>query len=121
MTWVALIGASRDLIGSPPPVGAVLMTALSVATADLPDGVYGGAYKVTGTTKVKATPHAPVSRRVRLHDQLTGLVVREQWSQAVTGEYRFERIRSGVFYVVALDHTGAYNGVIATGVAAEPM
>jgi hypothetical protein len=81
----------------------------------------GGTYRITGTTKVKGTPDAPVHRRVRLHDQFSGRVVREQWSDAVTGAYAFERIRRGVFYVTSFDHTGIYNAVIASNVSSEPM
>jgi hypothetical protein len=81
----------------------------------------GGKYQVVGTTKVKGSPDYAVSRRVRLHDQLTGLLVREQWSVAGTGVYTFDRIRSGNFYVVALDHTSVHNGVIATNVQSELM
>lgn len=82
----------------------------------------GGRYRVTGTTKNKNLPtDLPVSRYVRLHDAVSGRVIRAQWSQEGTGNYSFERIRKGVFYVCSFDHTGQYNGVIATGVASELM
>jgi hypothetical protein len=105
----------------PPPITPTLRsTGLAPVSAGR-DLENGGFYKVIGTTKVKGSPDYAVSRRVRLHDQLTGLVVREQWSQAGTGVYAFTRIRRGLFYVVSFDHTGAFNGVIATGVASEAM
>lgn len=101
------------------------ITAINGAFGEVLDVVDGGRFKVTGNTERISTPagsaNVPVSRRVRLHDQLTGKLVRETWSYAGTGNYVFDRIRAGVFYVVAFDHTGAYNGVIATGVASEPM
>ena len=79
----------------------------------------GGNYRVTGTTKVKGTPDLAVSRRVRLHDQLSGRVVREVWSTAGTGAYAFNRIRLGTFYIASFDHTGLQNGVIATNATSE--
>jgi hypothetical protein len=54
----------------------------------------------------------PAARRVLLHDRVNGLPIRETWSDAQTGAYTFERIRPGLFYVVAFDHTGNYNAVI---------
>lgn len=80
-----------------------------------------GVYRITGTTKNTGTPEIPVRRRVRLHDQPSGRVVREVWSDAATGAYSFDGIRMGVFYVTAFDHTGQYSGVIETDVTPEPM
>jgi hypothetical protein len=100
---------------SPPPAvgaGSVKFTGFLPSGTDEQDG---GAYRVTGTTKVKGTPDLAVSCRVRLHDQLSGRVVREVWSTAGTGAYSFKRIRMGTFYVISLDHTGAFRAVIADG------
>ena len=83
--------------------------------------VYNGQRQIIGTTKNAGTPNAPVRRRVRLHDQLTGNLVREVWSDAATGAYSFGNIFAGTFYVTAFDYTGEYNGVIASDVASEPM
>jgi hypothetical protein len=78
----------------------------------------GGAFSTPpGTTKVVGTPSdTPVRRRVRLHDQPSGRLLREAWSDAVTGAYQFTGLRSGVFYVTSFDHTGIYSGVIETDV-----
>ena len=76
----------------------------------------GGLLQITGTTK--NTPATPVSRRVRLHDQRTGRVVREVWSDAA-GVYSFTGIRSGLYYITGFDHTGLYGGVIETDVTPE--
>lgn len=106
---------------APPPAVGV---ASSKYYGFLPSGTDfqdGGAYRVTGTTKVKGTPDVAVSRRVLLIDQLSGRLVRAQWSTAGTGAYAFDRIRLGVFFVVSFDHTGVHNGVIATGVTPESM
>lgn len=80
-----------------------------------------GVYRITGTTKNTGTPELPVRRRVRLHDQPSGRVVREVWSDATTGAYTFDRIRMGTYYVTAFDHTGQFSGVIETDVTPEPM
>ena len=80
---------------------------------------HAGNYRITGTTKNTGTPPIPVGRLVRLHDQKTGDIVRQVWSDVATGAYSFEGIRSGVFYVVSFDHTGTYGGVIETDVTPE--
>ena len=84
--------------------------------------VDGGAHRITGTVKNEAgTVDTPVRRRVRLHDQPSGRVLREVWSDAATGAYSFDRIRTGVFYVTAFDHTSVFSGVIETDLTPEPM
>lgn len=69
-----------------------------------------------GTTKNTGSPNAPVRRRVRLHDHPSGRLVREMWSDPVTGAYQFTGLRAGTYYVTAFDHTGEYNGEIMTDV-----
>lgn len=69
-----------------------------------------------GTTKNTGTPNAPVRRRVRLHDQATGNLVREMWSDAATGAYQFHHLPAGTYFVCAFDHTRLYGGVIETDV-----
>lgn len=85
--------------------------------------LWGGAGQIAGTTKVTALPdNVPVRRRVRLHDQKTGILVQEVWSDAATGAYLFRRLRMGLkYYVTAFDHTGAYGGVIETDITPEAM
>lgn len=86
------------------------------------DLVDGGFNHIAGTTKNEAgAVDTPVRRRVRMHDQLTGRAVREVWSDATTGAYNFDRIRSGRFYVIGFDHTDQYNGEVQTDVVSEPM
>ena len=81
-----------------------------------------GWYQIAGTVKNEAgAADTPVRRRVRLHDQPSGRVVREVWSDATTGAYAFEYIRTGRFFVVAFDHTGEYGGVVETDLTPEPM
>jgi hypothetical protein len=84
-------------------------------TAPVVDAYTGGPHATAiGTTTLLTIDGTPVRRRVRLHDQPTGRIVREMWSDAVTGQWRFENIRAGRFYVVAFDHTGLYNGVVVS-------
>ncbi len=80
-----------------------------------------GRHRVAGTTRNTGTPPTPVRRRVRLHRQSDGLLVKETWSAAATGEYVFDFVAAGTYYVTAFDHTGLYGGVIETDVVAEPM
>ena len=81
----------------------------------------GGKFKVVGTTKITGTPAAPVRVKVSLHDQLSGRLVRSQWSDAATGNYSFTRIRNGSFFVVAFDHLKNYRAVIADQLVPEAM
>lgn len=69
-----------------------------------------------GTTKNTGTPNVPVRRRVRLHDQTTGRLMREMWSDTATGVYQFTRLPAGTYFVTAFDHTRSYGGVIETDV-----
>ena len=81
----------------------------------------GGEFQIVGTTKNKATPSdLPVARRVRLHEQISGRLVRETWSDATTGAYSFTGLRLTTYYVVSFDHTGAFGGVIADNLTPEP-
>ena len=118
MTVTALASYTSLLTLSPPPLVPAVRALTKPISADI-DVEDGGTYRVTGTTKVKGTPDLAVSRRVRLHDQLSGRVVREVWSTAGTGAYAFNRIRLGTFYIASFDHTGLQNGVIATNATSE--
>ena len=101
---------------APGPVRGVASAA--PVTIDLKNA---GSYRIIGTTKNTGTPPVPVGRLVRLHDQKTGEIVRQVWSDSATGAYSFDHIPPGVYYVVSFDHTGLYNGAIETDVTAEPM
>lgn len=82
-------------------------------------GVDSGPGTITGNTKNTGTPNAPVRRRVRLHEQSSGRIVRETWSDAVTGVYSFIGLRLTHYYITAFDYTGTYNGVIKSDVTPE--
>jgi hypothetical protein len=71
---------------------------------------WGGTGLVAGTVKVGTVP---VQRRVRLYEDGTGVLVREQWSDG-EGNYQFEGLKMAYNYTVtATDRSGAYNDVIA--------
>jgi len=75
----------------------------------------GGMGLITGTVKEKALPaNTPLHRKVWLMDEASGMVIRETWSDATTGNYEFRAIKQGVKYtVLAYDYTGSYRAVIA--------
>jgi hypothetical protein len=89
----------------------------------LKDIYFGGLGKIVATVKKDALPSdIPVSRRVRLIHEQSGRCLRETWSRASDGEYRFENIALGVRYtVIAYDHTEVDRGEIADRLYAEPM
>jgi len=75
---------------------------------------------ITGT--VKNTPATPVSRRVLLMDQRSQLVVRETWSDPVTGAYAFNGLNTATEYaVISYDHTRTYRAVIADYITPDPL
>ena len=71
------------------------------------DYIHGGKGVITGTVEEKATPNIPLRRRVRLHRDVDGMMVRETWSHATTGAYTFTDINPAYTYtVVAYPATG---------------
>ena len=76
------------------------------------DAVDGGDKTISGTVYLKGPPQVVAARRVRLHERLTGRPVRETWSRPADGWYEFTKIRAGIYYVVAFDHTDTYNAVV---------
>lgn len=119
MTDTALPKVCSALNTSPPPaIGAWVATPSVGVMADAYDS---GKYRITGTTKRKGTPDSPTRVRVCLFDQLSKRLARETWSDAATGAYAFTCLRSGTYFVVSFDHTGAFNAVIADNVASELM
>ena len=85
------------------------------ATGDLSE--LGGAGYIGGTVKVDSSPDYPVRRRVTLLCERDSRVVRETWSDAVTGEYRFDGLNPALRYIViGHDHTRAFNADILAGI-----
>ena len=91
----------------PDPGPAIMDT--RVTTYDL---YFGGSGTITGTTKVKSSPsNLPVSRRVRLYEKRSGMLIREIWSNS-TGAYTFKYLNTDyTYYVTAFDHTNTYEAV----------
>lgn len=104
------------LRGHEPPAAAARYEA---AERGAYDHWYAGRGRISATTEIKGSPNMPVSRRVRLHEQITGNFVKETWSDAA-GNYTFDYIDpSRRYYAVAFDHTGAYQGVVADQLVPE--
>lgn len=76
------------------------------------DIVDGGTGTISGTVYIHGTPDLPTARQVRLFDQQRGRLIRETWSDPLTGAYSFRNLRPGRYTVVAHDHSGTYNAVI---------
>lgn len=85
-------------------------------------GEHGGTGRIAGSVKVDSSPDYPVWRRVRLFDRRDGRLVREVWSDPVTGVYAFEYINPARLYVVvSYDHTGVYSAEALDSMTPEPM
>ena len=118
--WRASAPALDRFAGSDLPVLSV-----NERAAPLPflDAYNGGVGVVYGTVKEKTTPvNTPLRRRVILIDEASRIVIRETWSNNVTGEYSFPGVKLGVPYtVLSYDHTDAYRAVVADGQIPELM
>ena len=80
----------------------------------------GGNGRVAGTVKIKGAPDSPVQRKVRLIDEFTGLMVREVFSDAVTGAYEFMYVSTDHKYtVVSYDYANNFRAVLADNITAE--
>lgn len=79
------------------------------------DLCHGGLGVIAATVKEKGTPtNVPLRRRVLLLDERSHLVIRETWSDAITGNYEFRGVKQGVKYtVISYDHLHNYRAVIA--------
>ncbi|GIK34525.1 MAG: hypothetical protein BroJett010_10840 [Gammaproteobacteria bacterium] len=86
---------------------------------------FHGDHGIAGTVKhrVKGViADAPLARRVLLFDEATYVVVRETWSDAVTGAYSFDHIDPVPRYlVIAFDHQRLHRAVVADKLRAQPM
>lgn len=104
---------------SGPPQGTKRIGAF-LRTRDLSD-LGGGGY-IAGTVKNAGTPDFPVWRRVRLLCRRDCRLVRESWSDPITGAYSFHYINPSYTYtVIAYDHTGQYNAEISDDITPESM
>lgn len=114
LTWLRVFDLPLTGPGLPRSVAPGMLR-----VRDAEDGGFG---RLAATVKQVGTPNSPVWRRVRLLDRRTGRCIRETWSDPVTGLYEFTYIALNREYtVVAYDHTGVHNAVIADPILAEPM
>lgn len=113
---VVIAGAARTW---PAPTGQMLAP-LIVVTRSM--DVFAGDGIISGDAVNVGPPESPVARRFRLIEERGGSLVREVWSDPVTGAWAFDFIRRDLTYtVLGYDHTGYYNGWLRTGVTADPM
>lgn len=82
---------------------------------------YAGPGTIKGTVFEKSTPsNLAAHRKVRLHEERTGLCVQETWSDQTTGAYQFNGVPLDTrFTVISYDHTGAFRAVVASGITSE--
>lgn len=101
----------------PPWPVAVRFAPGGVSSLDTQDG---GAHRITGTVDELGQSGA---YRVRLHDRVSGRLIRETWSDA-SGAYSFGSIanRPQGYYLLAFDHgADPVNAAVADLVSPEPM
>lgn len=105
-------------------------TPTALAVNHLDDGAvpyrdleFGGVGVIAGTVKRDADPSdLPLKRRVRLHREQDGLLIREVWSDATTGVYSFDWINETWRYtVITYDYEHNYRAVIADNILPEMM
>lgn len=77
---------------------------------------FWGAGRIHGTVRIE---DQPASRKVRLLDGRTGLLLGETWSGS-DGAYQFDMLDpQRDYWVVAHDHQGQFNAVIADAIRPE--
>jgi len=78
-----------------------------------------GAYHIAGVTRKESAPDVFVVypyRRVRLLERQTGRLIREMWSDPVTGAYAFEKLKLREYILLTDDHARFYNAVAADAI-----
>lgn len=108
-----------QVIGESKPAGRQFASGRSPVM----DVAHGGRYRIASTVKAKGSPsNIPLHRRVQLIRERGSLVIRETWSDPVTGDYVFEGISGDYTYtVVSYDYTHNYRAVIADNLTPELM
>lgn len=95
-----------------------LLLPVRFPSADIEDG---GGYRIAGTVTELGVAG---KYRVRLFDKVSGRLIRETWSDPVTGAYAFERIayRAQGYIIVAHDHGASpHNAAVADFATPEAM
>ena len=78
----------------------------------------GGNMQVAGVVTIN---NIPMQCKVRLFDQISGRLVREVYSDPVTGICVFPYIRSGNWFVSVYDHNKIYNSDVKSDQQSKPM
>ena len=106
---------------APTPVG-LQVAFLTDGSHPYRDFEFDGSGRIAGTVKEDGTPDVPVRRRVRLHREQDGLLIREVWSHPTTGAYSFDYIDATKQYtVITYDYEHDYRAVIADNITPEAM
>lgn len=81
-----------------------------------------GPNRIQGTAYVKGTPNTPAYRKIRLHERASGRVVREVWSDPITGSYVFDKLplAAEAYYVIVFDHLSVHNAAIKDRIQSQP-
>lgn len=130
---MALIDVPVTLLDAPTPVPTLAYTGPYGHAVTLPAPLHVGDYRtpplgantgtVYGTTEVKTDPlDKPVRARVLLLREKDGKVIREGWSDPITGAYQFEDVDTGGVYTVLSYHpTRDKRAVVADGIIPEVL
>ena len=104
------------------PVSNTVGLGESASLAMIADMEYGGNGMIDATVAIKGTPaNVPAMRRVTLHRERDGVMIRETVSDAA-GNYYFKNIDAKQkYYAVAHDHTRTYRPAIADSLQPEIM
>ena len=117
ITYRGLLGPVGRLACEPP---AALYPAGGICRGSVVgqrDAYYAGGGRVAGTVKQTGSPATPLRRKVRLIDEPTGWLMRETWSDPLTGAYSFEGVDPlRVYTVITYDHPHNYRAVIADNI-----
>ena len=125
---VAFVLLPISTLWAPASISASALTGVHRAPAALRatvarDVEFGGAGSVPGTVRRDADPvDLPLRRRVRLHRDVDGMMLRETWSDATTGAYLFTDINPAITYtVISYDHEHNYRAVAADNITPEVL
>lgn len=83
--------------------------------------IFSGLFRVDGTVKVAGSPDVPIRRKVCLVEKKSRRIANETWSDAASGAYTFSSVKQGPWVVLAFDHTGEYNAVVADNISGTLM
>lgn len=106
-------------VSAPVPFFSIEGTARAQVARDVE---FGGQARIWGTTKIKGTPNVPAKARVVLQHQRSKVLVRETWSDPVTGAFEFSGLdASQQFLTLAEDLAGNFRPVSANRLVPEVL